>query len=109
MTQYAVVAGGGMGIGEAIARRFHKDGWTVTIVDRVAAMADSVANDLGERAYAECADITRPEQIAAVMDVIKARAGAAGVSAAVNAVGIYDERRPLLKTDLASYQRIMNV
>jgi NAD(P)-dependent dehydrogenase (short-subunit alcohol dehydrogenase family) len=109
MSQYAVVAGGGMGIGEAIVRRLHADGWTVTIVDRVAAMADAVANDLGERAHAECADITRPEQIAAVMDVVKARAGGAGVGAAVNAVGVYDERRPLLKTDLASYQRIMNV
>ena len=58
MKKHAIVMGGGMGIGEAIARKLHADGWALTVVDRIAAKADFVANELGENAHAECADIT---------------------------------------------------
>jgi NAD(P)-dependent dehydrogenase (short-subunit alcohol dehydrogenase family) len=109
MSKHAVVIGGAMGIGEAIARRLHADGFTVTVIDRVAAKADAVANDLGERAYSECADITRPEQLAAAMENVRARAGAAGVAAAVNSVGVFDFRKPLLQTELADFNRMFNI
>src|SRR5262245_3831192 len=101
--------GGGMGIGEAIARKMHADGWSVTIIDRVAAKADAVANELGERAFSECADITKPEQVADAISVVRERVGAAGVLAAINSVGVFDERRPVLKTDLANFNRMLNV
>ncbi len=107
--KHAIVMGGGMGIGEAIARTLHADGWTVNVVDRVAAKADYVANELGDRAHAECADITRPEQLAEVMATIRERVGTDGVLAAVNSVGVFDERRPVLKTDLAGFNRMLNV
>jgi NAD(P)-dependent dehydrogenase (short-subunit alcohol dehydrogenase family) len=109
MKKEAIVAGGGMGIGEAIARTLHAQGWSVTILDRVAAKADLVANELGEDAHAECADVTRPEQLAEALKSVRERAGVNGVAAAVNSVGIFDERRPLLQTDLASFNRILNV
>lgn len=109
MGKHAIVMGGGMGIGEAIARKLHADGWIVTIVDRVAAQASAVASDLGENAFGECADITRPEQLAEVAKVMRERAGAGGVLAAVNSVGVFDYRLPLLKTDLANFNRMLNV
>jgi NAD(P)-dependent dehydrogenase (short-subunit alcohol dehydrogenase family) len=109
MGQHAIVMGGGMGIGEAISRKLHADGWTVTIVDRVAAQASSVANDLGENAFFECADITRPDQLADLAETMRERVGSAGLKAAVNSVGVFDYRLPVLKTDLANFNRMLNV
>lgn len=109
MSRHAIVMGGGMGIGEAIARKLHADGWMVTIVDRAADAAAGVAASLGERAFAEWADITSPEQLADVMISLRQRAGNAGVSAAVNSVGVFDERRSVLKTDLANFNRMFHV
>src|SRR6185295_2921220 len=109
MTRHAIVIGAGMGIGEAIARKMHADGWTVTVVDRAADCAASVAQSLGERAYAEWADITKPAQLADVMKNLRGRAGNDGVIAAVNSVGVFDERRSVLKTDLANFNRMFEV
>ena len=97
MAKHVVVMGGGMGIGEAIARKLHADGWTVTVVDRVAAQAANVANDLGDNAFAECADITKPEQLEELAASVKERMGSEGLQAAVNSVGIFDFRLPLLE------------
>ena len=109
MGRHAVVMGGGMGIGEAIARKLHADGFIVTVVDRIAALANSVANDLGENAFSDAADITKPEQLTALADVMRERVGRDGLAAVVNSVGIFDFRQPLLKTDLANFNRMLNV
>ncbi|HLX61780.1 MAG TPA: SDR family oxidoreductase [Planctomycetota bacterium] len=109
MAKHAIVIGGGMGIGEAIVRKLHADGWTLTIADRAADDAAKLAASLGERATAEWVDITREEQLAGVMKNLRERAGADGVMAAINSVGIYDDRRPLLQSDLASFNRMFNV
>ncbi len=109
MGQHAIVMGGGMGIGEAIARKLHADGWTVTVVDRVAAQASNVANDLGENAFFECADITRADQLADLATSMRERVGGEGLRAVVNSVGVFDYRLPVLKTDLANFNRMLNV
>jgi NAD(P)-dependent dehydrogenase (short-subunit alcohol dehydrogenase family) len=109
MSNHAIVIGGGMGIGEAIARKLHADGWIVTIADRAADAAASVAASLGERAFADWADITSPEQLADTMKTLRERCGGAGISAAINSVGVFDERRSVLKTDLANFNRMFNV
>lgn len=101
--------GAGMGIGEAIARKMHADGWTVTLVDRAADSVAAVAQSLGERTHAEWADITNPAQLADVMKNLRGRAGSDGVMAAVNSVGVFDERRSVLRTDLANFNRMFNV
>ena len=109
MAKHVVVMGGGMGIGEAIARKLHADGWAVTVVDRVAAQAANVANDLGENAFSDCADITKPEQMEELAASIKERVGSDGLLAAVNSVGVFDFRLPLLQTDVANFNRMFNV
>lgn len=108
-SKHAIVAGAAMGIGEAIARKLHADGFSVTLIDRIAAKVDQVANELGEGATSECADITRPEQLAEAALRAKEHAGGAPILAAVNSVGVYDERRSLMKTDLAGFNRMLNV
>jgi len=110
--RHAVVAGGGMGIGEAIARRLSQDGYSVTIADRDAGRAQAVAADLtqqGRRAFATGVDLTQAAQIEALAAALRERCGANGVHALVNSVGVFDERRALLKTDIASFRRVMEV
>lgn len=46
--QTAVVTGGGSGLGEAIARRLHADGYHVAIADLDGAAADALAAELDE-------------------------------------------------------------
>ncbi|HEY8578375.1 MAG TPA: SDR family NAD(P)-dependent oxidoreductase [Beijerinckiaceae bacterium] len=50
--QVAIVTGGASGLGEATARRLAAAGARVAIVDRDAARAESVAQEIGGRAYA---------------------------------------------------------
>jgi len=110
--RHAVVIGGGRGIGEAIARRLAADGFGVTIADHLHKLAKSLAYELKEsgfEAYWEKADITSPEDLKKLAEVLRKRAGSGGLNVAVNSVGVFDERRPLLATKLASFQRLMNV
>jgi NAD(P)-dependent dehydrogenase (short-subunit alcohol dehydrogenase family) len=40
---------------------------------------------------------------------VRAKFGAAGIGAAVNTVGVFDERRPLIETDEAAYRRMLDL
>jgi 3-oxoacyl-[acyl-carrier protein] reductase len=110
--KHAVIAGGAMGIGEGIVRCLIREGWSVTIVDRVAAKAQALADeltDIGYRATAEVADITDANDLRNLAAALHERLGAAGVHAIVNSVGVFDERRSLLKTDVESFRRMLNI
>ena len=68
----AIVTGGAQGIGLAVVKRLLASGTTVAIWDRDAALASSVATELGERAYAYGVDVTNTagvEEVAARVDV----------------------------------------
>ena len=54
--KHVVVTGGGRGIGEALARRFHAAGASITVADL--AGADAVAGELGGQAAAVTADVS---------------------------------------------------
>jgi 3-oxoacyl-[acyl-carrier protein] reductase len=57
VTRVAIVTGAGRGLGEAIARRLHGDGYRVALADIDGARADRVAGELGEGALAFLHDI----------------------------------------------------
>ena len=57
MTRTAIVTGAARGLGEAIARRLHRDGYRVVLADLDLEGAERVAGELGERAEAREHDI----------------------------------------------------
>jgi NAD(P)-dependent dehydrogenase (short-subunit alcohol dehydrogenase family) len=78
----ALVTGAGSGVGRAAARALVADGWRVVFSGRrLGALQDSIAlcedpfDDIESRALAVPADVSRPEAVAALFDVVRARFG----------------------------------
>jgi NAD(P)-dependent dehydrogenase (short-subunit alcohol dehydrogenase family) len=105
--QTVLVTGGGTGIGQAAALAFARCGAAVAVTGRRAGpLAETVARieELGGEASAITADVTRSEQVAALLDVVDDRHGHLGV--AVNNAGM---AAPGLVADLdeAAWQEIV--
>ena len=64
----AIVTGGASGIGGATVRLFVEEGARVLIADTQAAPGEALAKDLGENAAFLRVDVTREEDIQAVVD-----------------------------------------
>ncbi|MEZ5177576.1 MAG: SDR family NAD(P)-dependent oxidoreductase [Acidimicrobiales bacterium] len=88
MSGTVVVTGGGSGIGEAIARAAHADGWTVGVLDRDAEAAARVASSLGSRAVALAADTASEAEVEAALDQLAAATGEAAPHGVVANAGI---------------------
>ena len=71
----AIITGATSGIGEASARLFVAEGATVVLAGRNAERGQQIANELGERALFQVADVTRELDIAALVDTALARFG----------------------------------
>ena len=87
--KFAVVTGGGGGIGSAIARRLASEGAHVVVTDVNADAAEAVAQDIraaGHKASAISADISKGEECHALVKQVLAEHGA--VDVLVNNAGI---------------------
>ena len=78
----ALVTGAGSGIGRASAVALVADGWRVVFSGRrLDALRESIAlagdphGDIGNRALAAPADVTRPDSVTALFDLVRARFG----------------------------------
>nr|WP_307278577.1 glucose 1-dehydrogenase [Labrys wisconsinensis] len=84
----AIVTGAGSGIGKAVAQRLAADGYAVLVNDltleRAQAVADAIAAN-GGRALAAAGDVSREDDVAAI--VAAARAGLGPVGLLVNNAG----------------------
>jgi NAD(P)-dependent dehydrogenase (short-subunit alcohol dehydrogenase family) len=80
----ALVTGGSSGIGLAIARALHEDGFELTLASRTAAKVDAAAEELG--AHAVAADVSREEDCVRLVAEHRERFGRLDVL--VNSAGI---------------------
>ncbi|MDD5240726.1 MAG: SDR family NAD(P)-dependent oxidoreductase [Sulfuricella sp.] len=62
-----LISGSSKGIGKAIAAAFYKEGCNVVLNGRDGGQLESVLNELGERASIFAADVTQPEDCAALV------------------------------------------
>jgi meso-butanediol dehydrogenase / (S,S)-butanediol dehydrogenase / diacetyl reductase len=81
----AVVTGAGSGIGRAIARRVVAEGGAVAAGDIVSDSVTALADEVGERCVPVTCDVTREEDVAALVAVAVDRFG--GVHAGFNVAG----------------------
>lgn len=70
MSKTFVITGAGVGLGRALARRFHHDGHHVVLLGRTAAKVEAVAAELGARAMALGCDVASPESVRAAFAAI---------------------------------------
>ena len=85
----ALVTGGGQGIGRAFAHALGEAGAAVAVVDMRLDLAEEVANELTQkniRTIAVKADVTKPDDVQAMVDTIVGKLG--GLTIGVNNAGI---------------------
>lgn len=70
-----IVTGASKGIGRGIAHRFGEAGLNVLVVSRTLSEADKVAGEIGNSASAFAADVTSPDDCAAMVDAAVERYG----------------------------------
>ena len=107
--QVAIVTGGGSGIGRAVARRFAREGCQVAVADLDGERAARVAaeiTDAGGAALALTVDVTRQADADRMVAETVARFGQLNIQ--FNNAGIA-RVAPLLETDEATWDAIMNV
>lgn len=99
-----LVAGGGSGIGAATARMFAANGAQVMIADRNAETAAAVAREIGGHSVG--LDLSRPEEVAAAVEVLRARFGR--LDALVNTAA-FVKPGPLEEVPLAEFRKSLRV
>jgi len=75
VSRVAIVTGAARGLGEAIARRLHADGYRVALADLDLEGAERVARELGESAFAVHHDIRELESWERVLAQVRAKLG----------------------------------
>jgi 2-hydroxycyclohexanecarboxyl-CoA dehydrogenase len=101
----AVVTGGTLGIGRAVAQRLAGLDMTVVLAARDADRGEAVAAEIGAAAAVAC-DVTDRDSVVAALARIRAAHG--GVDVLVNNAG-HDVFEPFLQTDPAGWQRLIAV
>ena len=106
----AIVTGGGSGLGEAIGKALARRGTRVVLSDINAKGAERVAGEIaasGGTASAVQQDTARPEDSERVVSHAVETYGA--LHFAVNNAGIGGARAPAGETDLAEWQRVIDI
>jgi NAD(P)-dependent dehydrogenase (short-subunit alcohol dehydrogenase family) len=106
MTQIAVITGGGSGIGRAAAQALAADGWTVVLGGRRAAAVEEAAAAIGAAAVAVPCDVTDPDSVRALFDVVRERFGR--LDLLVNNAGIGAPAVPLEDLDVARWRAVVD-
>jgi 3-oxoacyl-[acyl-carrier protein] reductase len=105
----AAVTGGASGIGAAVSRAFARAGAKVAILDRDAALAGALAEEIGPQAMMVNVDVSDPHAVEAAMEQVVGRLGrldslvsSAGVRSAHTIAGMsYDEWQRVIDINLS--------
>ena len=102
----ALITGAGAGIGEATAELFVDEGAKVVVSDRDVDRARTVAQRLGDNAFAVAADVSKAVDVKALIAATVERFG--GLDILVNNAG-YGCLGTVVTTDEATWDDVMNV
>ncbi len=100
----AIVTGAGSGFGEAIARRFAKEGARLVVNDIQPRGGERVAGELGAAAVYVQADVTRGADWARLVQAATAKFGKLDI--VVNNAGWTHRKKPVLETTEAEFDRV---
>ncbi|BBZ51002.1 SDR family oxidoreductase [Mycobacterium heidelbergense] len=104
----AIVTGGASGIGRGTVEKFVAEGARVVIADVESDSGEALAAALGPDAFFRRADVSDPDQVAALVTAAVERFG--GLHVMVNNAGVSGTmHRRFLDDDLADFHRIMAV
>lgn len=106
MSRHALVTGAGTGIGEAVSRQLHTDGYRVSLVGRRPEPLAALSASLGENAYAITGDVTDRSSISSAFASARERFGS--IEILVNSAGMAPTA-PFHRVDFADWQRTMDV
>jgi 3-oxoacyl-[acyl-carrier protein] reductase len=103
----AIVTGAGNGFGEGIAQAYVREGAKVIIADINGQAANRVAESLGAQASAVTCDVTRADQVQALVAYCVATFGIPDI--VVNNAGTTHKNRPMLEVDEAMFDKVFAV
>ena len=102
-----VVTGAGNGFGEGIAQAYVREGAKVIVADINGQAANRVAESLGAQASAFTCDVTRADQVQALVAFCVATFGIPDI--VVNNAGTTHKNRPMLEVDEAMFDKVFAV
>jgi len=103
----AIVTGAGSGFGAAIARAYIQENAKVVLADVNLEAAEEVAATLGDNASAIACDVTRFDQVQAMVRHCVERFGAPGI--VVNNAGTTHRNQSMLEVDEDTFDRVFAV
>jgi 3-oxoacyl-[acyl-carrier protein] reductase len=103
----AIVTGAGGGFGEGIAQAYVREGARVIVADINGEAAKRVASALGAHASAFTCDVTRADQVQALVSHCVATFGIPDI--VVNNAGTTHKNRPMLEVDEAMFDKVFAV
>lgn len=106
MSRHALVTGAGTGIGEAISRQLHAQGYRVTLLGRRREPLVALSATLGANSHAVSGDVTDRAGIASAFATARERFG--DIEILVNSAGMAPTA-PFHRLDFADWQRTMDV
>jgi 3-oxoacyl-[acyl-carrier protein] reductase len=103
----AIVTGAGSGFGRGIAEAFAEEGAKLVIADIDEIRAKSVAKEIGSRAIATSADVSKSADVVAMMQTAVSNFG--GIDILVNNAGVTHKNQSLMTVSEEEFDRIYAV
>lgn len=103
----AIVTGAGSGFGRGIAEAFAEEGAKLVVADIDEIRAKSVAKEIGSRAIATSADVSKSADVVAMMQAAVSNFG--GIDILVNNAGITHKNQSLMTVSEEEFDRIYAV